>query len=189
MSGMHPDTIAALRARLAAEMADDPTGRGYAGMGAADLAAALNAPVVVTLPTAYRDVLVSDVEGYLSARLLLVGLEDWVATAEAGTPRQAARQLLQIIQGGRLRVFLTSDAALRVNVLTMFAGLCGAGAGGLTMEHYADLAAMCEEPARPPVVEPARWQVVIDGVSAEVGYPGPPNAVDAALVEVLTNGG
>lgn len=186
---MHPDTIAALRARLLAELADDPTGRGYAGLGAADLAAALNAPVAVEAPTAYRDVLVSDVEGYLAARLLLVGLEDWVAAAEAGTPRQAARQLLQIIQGGRLRVFLTSDAARRVNVLAMFASLCGAGAGGLTMEHYADLAAMCVAPAGPPVVAPARWQIVIDGLSAEPGHAGPPNAASADLVEVLTNGG
>lgn len=185
---MHPTTQALLLAAIRAELQADPTQRGYAGKSAGQITALLNMPIITAHPPAYRDVLISDVEGYLSARLLLVGLEDWIAGAEAGIARQAARQFLGIIQGGRLLVFLTSDAAPRANILGLFATLCQAGAGGLTMDHYADLAAMTLAPAAPPVESAPRWSLLIDGMSGEEGFAGPPNAAAEALVEEAING-
>lgn len=164
---MHPDTRAAVVAALRVELTTDPAGLGYAGKGAQAIADLLNASVVTQPAQVYQDVLISDVEGYLAARLLLVGIKDWIGTATPGPARQAARQLIDIIEGGRLRVFLTSDANRRVTVLSMFSGLCQIGAGGLTMQNYADIEAMTLAPAMlSATVGQPRWAHVVDGISA-----------------------
>jgi hypothetical protein len=128
------------------------TGAGpYAAISPDDAEVALNAPAERPAEPAYRDVLISDVEGYLAARLVLVGLDDWIETAPSGIAKQAARQLVQIIRGGRITVFLTSDKVRRESVFGLFALLTQAGAGGLTLEHYADIVAMAIKPAPPPI--------------------------------------
>lgn len=170
---MHPDTMAALAARIRAEVDAGPA---YAGRTAAEIAAMLNAPVVVEQPAAHRDVLISDVEGYLRARLLVVGLREWAATAEPSLARSAARELLDIIASPRLSLFLTSTEGGRANVLGLFGLLAAEGAGGIGAEHLADMQAMTLAPAGPPVVGPPRWAVLIEGL------PGAPNAADEALV-------
>jgi hypothetical protein len=180
---MHADTIAALRARLLAEIADDPAGLGYGGLDLPDLAALLNAPVVVEIPAAHRDVLISDVKGYLARRLVIVRLRRQVVANDlTGTVRDVAEALLDILNDTQLTYFLTADATMRAGVLGMFAQLVAAGAGGLTSAHYDDIAAMTLAPAGPPQTTPARWQIVIDGLSAERGHPGPPNAASAELL-------
>jgi hypothetical protein len=121
----------------------------YASLTPEQAEVALNTPAEQS--SAYRDVLISDVEGYLAARLVLVGLDDWIAAAEPSLAKQAARQLVQIIRGGRIQVFLTSDAHRRESILGLFALLVQAGAGGLTEQHYADIAAMTLAPLGPPI--------------------------------------
>lgn len=175
---MHPE----LRAALAAEIASDPSQRGYAGKSAGQITALMNAPIVVAEPPAYRDVLISDVEGYLAARLVLVGLDDWIETAAPGIAKQAARQLVQIIRGGRISVFLTSDKARRDSILNLFGLLTKAGAGGLTLEHYADIAAMTLAPAGPPTTLHPRWVDVQVSLSAEPRA-GLPNVVTEAMID------
>jgi len=180
---IHPDTLGALLAAIRAELAADPSQRGYAGKSAGQIAALMNAPVVVAQAPQYRDVPISDVEGYLAARLVLVGLDDWIETAPSGIAKQAARQLVQIIRGGRISVFLTSDKVRRESVFGLFALLTQAGAGGLTLEHYSEIVAMALAPPGPPIVQPPRWGAVIDGISGVGNDPGPPNAATEALIE------
>lgn len=175
---MHPDTIAALNAAIAAEIAADPASIGYAGRTAAEIADLMNAPVPAA--SSYRDVSISDVEGYLRARLLVVGLTDWHATAQPSMARSAAGELLSIIASPRLQMFSTGTASGRANILGLFQTLVDAGAGGITQQHHTELAAMTEAPAGPPL--PARWLTVIDGISGVSGQPGPPNTATADLI-------
>jgi hypothetical protein len=134
----------------------------YANLTAEEAEAALNTPAAQSTEPAYRDVLISDVEGYLAARLVLVGLDDWIETAPSGIAKQAARQLVQIIRGGRITVFLTSDKVRRESVFGLFALLTQAGAGGLTLEHYADIVAMAIAPPSPTITP-----------REQIGWPGP----------------
>jgi hypothetical protein len=185
---MHADTLAALLAALRAELAADPAQRGYADQDAAAVTALLNAPIVTQAPPGHRDVLISDVEGYLRARLLVVGLREWAAMAEPSLARSAARELLDIIASPRLSVFLTSQPAGRANILGLFAQLAAVGAGGITAGHLADMEAMTAAPAGPPVTEPPRWAVVIEGIGGVGNEPGPPNAATEALVQEALDG-
>jgi hypothetical protein len=134
----------------------------YAALSPEEAETALNTSVELPAEPFHRDVLISDVEGYLAARLVLVNLDDWVATAESGLARQAARQLIQIIRGGRISVFLTSDAEQRQSMLGLFGLLVQAGAGGLTPQHYDDIAGMTLAPP-PPLITPRE----------QIGWPGP----------------
>lgn len=195
---MHPETKALLLAAIRVEVQGDPAGLGYAGKTPAEVADLLNAPIVVQAPLTHRDVSISDVEGYLRARLLVTRLRSWAANADAGTPREAAWELLDIIASPRLMNFSTSTDSGRANILGLFGLLVQAGAGGLTAQHLADLTAMTMAPAGPPVLGPARWLVIIEGISAaptpeptqnedgtetqHPGYAGPPNAADEPLV-------
>jgi hypothetical protein len=187
---MHPDTLAALRAAIRAEIAADPTARGYAGKTPAEIAALMNAPIVTVPAAQYRDVLVSDVRGYLEARLLLVRIEDWIAdpATPPGDARDAARTLLRVTGNSNITYFSTGNPGGRANVLGLFALLVSAGAGGLTQAHYDDLAAMTVA-SQPPQTAPAQWLAVIEGISGVDGLPGPPNAATEALVQEAINGG
>lgn len=122
------------------------TGDGaYAAMTPDEAEAALNAATPAA--PSHRDVSISDVEGYLRARLLVTGLRDWVSTeAATGVPKSAALELFDIIASPRLMNFSTGTDAGRANILGMFALLVQAGAGGLTAEHLADLTAMTVKP-------------------------------------------
>jgi len=175
---MHPDTLAAVVAALRAELAAPA----YKGLSVAEQVAALNAPVVVAQAAGYRDVSISDVRGYLEARLVMVRLEDWIVTAEHGIPRDAARTLLRITTGTGLNNFTTSTPTGRANVLGLFALLVQAGAGGLTLEHYSEIVAMTLAPAGPAVTSPPRWALLIEGIGGIDDQLGPPNVADAALV-------
>lgn len=170
---MHPD----LKAAIVAEVTGDPTGRGYAGKSAAEIAALMNAPVVVTPPAAYRNVLISDVLGYLEARLVLVRLEDWIADPDTpkGAARDAARTLLRVTSGDGLAEFRTADEQGRANIFGLFSLLIQAGAGGLTLQHYSEIVAMAQVPGVAINASP-RWSVVREGV------PDAPGAADEALV-------
>lgn len=186
---MHADTLAALNAAIVAEVAADPTQRGYAGKDAGQIAALMNLPIVVAQPATHRDVLVSDVRGYLEARLVLVRLEDWVAALDTpgGDARDAARTLLRVTDNSGITYFSTGNLAGRTNVLGLFAVLVATGAGGLTQAHYDEIAAMTLAPAGPPVTEPPRWLVVIEGIGGVGNQAGPPNAATAELIEGALN--
>lgn len=174
----HPDLLAA----LAAEIASDPSQRGYAGKSAGQITALMNAPVVVASAAAHRDVSISDVEGYLRARLLVTKLRSWAEAAEAGTPREAALELLDIIASPRLQNFSTGTASGRANILGLFALLVAAGAGGMTQEHADDLAAMTlAEPGAPTTLHP-RWVDVVLSLPFEVRA-GLPNVVTEAMID------
>jgi hypothetical protein len=178
---MHPDTKALLLAAIRAEVqadADRPSPIGYANKSAAEIAALMNAPVVVAQPATHRDVSISDVRGYLEARLVLVRLEDWIAdpATPKGAARDAARTLLRVTSAPGLSNFTTSTDSGRANILGLFALLVSTGAGGLTQAHYNEIAAMTLAPPGPPVTEPARWSGLIEGL------PGAPNAATEALI-------
>lgn len=175
---MHPDTRAAVVAALRAELQADPAGRGYAGKTVAEVVALLNAPVAPAV--SYRDVSISDVEGYLRARLLVTRLRTWVADAPDGMARDAARELLDIIASPRLANFTTSTPGGRANILGLFATLVAADVGGITQLHADDLAAMTLAPAG--ANGPPRWAHVIDGIGGVGNEPGPPNAATDDLV-------
>lgn len=184
---MNPVTLAALLAALRTEIADDPTARGYAGKTAAEIADLLNAPVPVAGGATHRDVSISDVEGYLRARLLVTRLRSWVATAPDGTAKLAALELLDIIASPRLTMFTTSTDSGRANILGLFATLVEATGGIVTQTHYDELAAMTlsTEPAQ---MGPPRWAVIIEGIEGVANEPGPPNAATEALVTEAANG-
>lgn len=202
---MHPDTLAALCSAIRAEIQSDPSQRGYVGKTVGQIAALMNAPIVTAPPAQHRDVSISDVEGYLRARLLVTRLRRWVLTDPGGTAQMAAEELLDIIASPRLSNFTTSSEAGRTNILGLFAALVAATGGIVTQEHYDDLAAMTTASGGAPVVEPSRWATMIEGIGAaptppdEVGddgnpvrhpgYAGPPNAATEALIEEAVNGG
>jgi hypothetical protein len=174
---MQPNVLAELQAAIRAEVETDPTERGYAGKTFEQIADLLNASVVESTQPVYRDVLISDVEGYMAARLLIVGLQDWIDSASAGPARQVARQLMQIIEGGRLRVFVTSDSARRANVMALFSTLVAVNAGGITQTHYDEIEAMTTSSETQVVEQTPRWSLLIEGLADA------PNAADASLVE------
>lgn len=186
---MHPDTATALLAAIRAEVQADPSQRGYAGKSAGQIAALMNAPIVVAPPTAYRDVSISDVEGYLHARLLVTQLRAWAGSAAPGTAKMAADELLDIIASPRLSLFTTSTDTGRANVLGLFATLVSATGGIITQTHLTELTAMTVAPSGASVIEPARWGAVIDGIGGVGNDPGPPNAATVALIEEALNGG
>ena len=165
-----------LLAAVKAEITSDPAGRGYAGQSAQAIADLLNASYSVAQPAVHQDVLVADVEAYLRTNLLIAGLEDWVASAPPGIAKQAARELLGIIASPRITMFKTGMDADRNNLLAMLGAMQAAGAGGLAVQHVADITAMTVlQP--PPVPAPhCRWLDVILGIE------GAPNAADAAIV-------
>lgn len=173
---MNPETLAALHAAIRAEVAADPAARGYAGKTAAEIAALMNAGYSTAAPPAYRDVSISDVEGYLRARLVLARLRPWAATAEDGTAKLAALELLDIIASPRLSMFTTSTETGRANILGLFAALVAATGGIVTQTHADELAAMTFAPPAPPVEHQARWSLLIEGLA------GAPNIADEALV-------
>ena len=175
---MHPDTLAAVLAALRAELAAPA----YAGLSVAETVAALNAPVVVDTPAAYRDVPVSSVEGYMRLRRHIVRLRRWVAVTDVSDLRDFAEEMLEMVASGKVNVFETSNPAKRAAILGAFAGLAAVGAGGFDAGSLADLTAMTLAPAGPAVTSPPRWALLIDGISGAEGFPGPPNAADAALV-------
>jgi hypothetical protein len=181
---MHPDTLALLLARIRTEIEDAR----YGAKSPAEIANLLNQPVVTVLPPVRRNVLISDVKGYLAARLVIVRMRRDVPSL-TGTVRDIAEALLDILVDTQLREFLTAEDAKRGNVLQMFGALVASGTGGLTAEHLADIEAMTLAPAGPPIVEPPRWQMIIDGIAGIDNAPGPPNAADADLIQEAINGG
>lgn len=146
---------AALKTAIAAEIQSDPAT--YAGKTAAEIAALMNAPVVVAAPSAHKDVTISDVEGYLRARLILAQLRPWAAVAASGTAKLAALELLDIIASPRLARFTTSTDTGRANILGLFATLVAATGGIVTQQHYDDLAAMTVDPVGAPIMRHPRW--------------------------------
>lgn len=132
--------------------------------------------IEVPAPTIYRDVSISDVEGYLEARLVLVRLSDWVESAPAGTAKDAARTLIRIVASSKLSRFTTSTQSGRANILGLFATLVSATNGIVTQQHYDDLAAMTVAPPGDPSIHPPRWLRVIEGI------PGAPNAPTEDLI-------
>lgn len=188
---MHADTKAALLAAIRAELQADPTNRGYAGKTATQIADLLNEPTTVVAPQGYRDVLVSDVEGYLEGQLAMQSLIDWISTQQSDSQALTiAKTLQRVLSGGRLTWFLTSDPAKRTNVLGMFQVLAETDGTGITADHAAALTAMTLAPAGDPSIEPPRWTVVIEGIGGVGNEPGPPNAATEALIEeALSNGG
>jgi hypothetical protein len=173
---MHVDAIAALLAAIRAEVQADETQRGYLGKTAGEVAALMAASIVTPAPPRYRDVSISDVEGYLRARLLVTRLRTWATAAPADTAKEAALELLDIIASPRLSKFTTSTDTGRANVLGLFAALVAATGGVVTQQHHDDLAAMTVAPPDPPTVLPSRWSVVIEGIS------GAPNSPTEALI-------
>jgi hypothetical protein len=186
---MHPETLAALLAAIRAELQADPSQRGYAGKSATEIAALMNAPIVVAPPTAHRDVSISDVEGYLRARLLVTQLRAWAGSAPSGTAKMAADELLDIIASPRLSLFTTSTEAGRANVLGLFATLVSATGGIITQTHLAELTAMTVAPSGASVTEAPRWAVVAEGIGGVGNLPGPPNAATEELIAEAVNGG
>lgn len=198
---MHQDTIDSLYIAIHAEVVNDPAGRGYAGKTPAEIVDLMNAPMVVQPDTVPCDVLVSDVRGYLEARLVLVRLEDWVSNpaTPAGDARDAARTLLRVTGNSGITYFSTGNPVGRANVLGLFALLVAAGAGGLTQAHYDELEAMATRTG-PSETHHPRWLTVIEGIPAaptppepvgmtedgkpifHPGYAGPPNAATVELV-------
>lgn len=127
------------------------TGQGaYANHTPQAAEAALNAATIAA-PTRYRDVSISDVEGYLRARLLVTRLRSWVASAPTGTAKEAASELLDIIASPRLSMFSTSTESGRANVMGLFAALVAATGGVVTQQHHDDLLAMTVAPADSPI--------------------------------------
>jgi len=192
MSGMHPDTIAALRARLAAEIATDPTDRGYWGKTAAEIAALLEQPVPAPAPSP-----IPRVFAWSEARAIAQthGLWPLIVVRARGTPSippattndVATLAAINAVSMDPAQMIDPSDPAAWA---AFQAGLSAFLAVGCLTEGAAAaiLALGSVVPASGPD-GPARWQIVIDGLSAEVGHSGPPNSADAALVEALTNGG
>ena len=105
------------------------------------MAALLAAPIVTPAPTRYCNVSISDVEGYLRARLLVTRLRSWAATAPAGTAKEAALELLDIIASPRLAMFTTETETGRGNIMGLFAALVAATNGVVTQQHHDDLLA------------------------------------------------
>ena len=178
---MHQDTLALLLAAIRAEVQGDPTGRGYGGLEAAEIAARMNSPTVVVPPQARRNVAISDVKGYLAARLVIVRLRR-DPPALTGMARDIAEALLDILGDTQLRDFLTAEDATRTNVLGMFATLVAAGAGGLSAEHLAEIESMTLAPAGEPVVSHPRWLDVMLALPI-AARDGLPNEVSAAMVK------
>lgn len=174
---MHAD----LKAAIAAEIADDTAARGYAGKTAAEQAALMNAPYEVAAPIQYRDVSISDVEGYLRARLLVIQLRDWAAAALPSTAKMAALELLDIIASPRLSTFTTSTETGRANVLGLFAALVAATGGIVTQTHHDELAAMTIAPAGEPTRHHPRWLTVMAALPAEAAT-GLPNEITAEMI-------
>jgi hypothetical protein len=179
---VHALTRTALLQRIRDEVWNPPSGRVYAAKSAAEICDMLGERYTPSSPPTYRDVLISDVRGYLEARLVLVRLEDWWPGAAPGDARDAARTLLRVTSSDQLKNFTTSTPSGRANIFGLFALLVAAGAGGLTQQHYDEIVAMAVVPA-PAEELPPRWESIIDGLSAEPGHPGPPNTPDLALVE------
>jgi hypothetical protein len=173
---MDPDTLAALTAAIRAEVQGDPSGRGYAGKKPAEIAALMNAPIVVAQPPRYRDVPVSSVEGYMRLRTHIVRLKRWVDQTDVSQLRDFAEEMLGMIAAGKVGVFETSDDAKRPAILGAFAGLAAVGAGGFDAQSVVDLTAMTIAPAGPPIEAPARWSVLREGV------PDVPHLVTETLV-------
>ncbi len=184
---MHADTKTALLAAIRAEVQADPSELGYAGKSAGEVAALMDAPVTMIAPTAHRDVSISDVEGYLRARLILAQLRPWAEAAPAGAAKLAALELLDIIASPRLSRFTTSTESGRANLLGLFATLVAATGGIVTQQHIDDLTAMTVEQGA-ATTGPPRWLAVIDGISGVANDPGPPNAADEALIQEALDG-
>lgn len=170
----------AVKAAIAAEIVGDPTRRGYDGKDAAARAALINAPYEVTPTASYRHVLISDVKGYLAAKLVLVRLRREVPSME-GVVRDVAEALLDILNDTQLKEFLTGIPEKRTNVLGMFAALLATGAGGLTQKHYDEIAAMTVAPPGPAVKHHPRWvDVMLSLRSADAA--GLPNEITAEMI-------
>lgn len=182
MSVMHPETLALLQARIRAEVQADPSERGYAGKSAGQIAALMNAPIAVVAAAAYRDVLVSDVEGYLEGQLAMQRLIDWIENNQGDSQALTiAKTLRRVMSDGRLSRFLTADPAKRANVLGMFHVLAQTEGTGITQAHADALAAMTIV-HEITTEAPPRWSSVIEGIGGVGGEPGPPNAADEALI-------
>ncbi len=167
----HPELLARIRTEIAA----DEAGRGYAGKSRAEVVALMNAPVIVPGAVSPRDVSISDVEGFMEARMIPVRLADWVETAEPGVAKDAARTLLRVIASQNLKKFTTSTTTGRANILGLFGAIATAAPHIVTPAHHADLVAMTE--VRAPSTEGApRWSVLREGV------PDAPGAVDEAML-------
>lgn len=179
MSEMGPEALALLQARIRAEVQANPAT--YSGKSAAEIAALMSAPVVVAAPAAHRDVSISDVEGYLRARLILAQLRPWTEAAPAGTAKLAALELLDIIASPRLSRFTTSTDTGRANILGLFAVLVAATGGIVTQQHYDDLAAMTVDPAGAPVTRHPRWVDVMLSLPPEAAA-GLPNEVTPEMI-------
>ncbi len=184
---MHDITVAALLAAVRLELQSDPSRIGYAGKSAAEIAALMDAPVAVQPAMTHRHVPKTDVTGYLHARMALVPLQEWAADAPPSRVRTIAKSLIGVLASD-VKEFLTGFDASRARVLGMFQELAASNDTPITEEHYAAIEAMTLAPAGAPIVGPPRWAVLIDGISGEEGFPGPPNAADVKLIEEAFRG-
>lgn len=211
MSEMHPDTRAAVVAALRTELATDPTGRGYAGKTAAEIAALLAAPVQAAVPEPQPKAFKwGDARGIAQAH----GCWPMIVLRARGTPAMPP----QTAQDGAILAAINAVSAEREQIINaadpgewgaFSAGVQAfAAVGDLTEAAAAAILALgTYQPPTPPD-EPARWGVVIDGISAaptppdpvgldargepvfHPGNAGPPNGPTLDLIEeALANGG
>jgi hypothetical protein len=172
--------LSLIHAAIQAELQADPAARGYAGKAATEIADLLNSPVDLPPQPAYRDLRISNVNDYLAAHLVIERLHRQLPVL-CGDVLDAAEALLRILADTVLQSFPTSDHVQRQNVLCQFATLVRAGAGGLTLEHYADLVAMAVAPVIAPTPQHPRWLDVL--LSLPIGaQAGLPNKVPADWV-------
>lgn len=110
-------------ATLAAELANDPAGIVYSALDDEATADALNAAT----RAGHRDVPVPEIAAYMRLNLLVSTLEDWVASAEAGLAKNAARELLGMVRDPAAIPVRMTRAEVRAATGGMIAALVAAG--------------------------------------------------------------
>lgn len=208
MSEMHDATKALLLAAIRAEVQADPTERGYAGKTAAEIAALMSVPVPAPIPEPeHRPFAWGEARGIAQAH----GCWPMIVLRARGTPSmppQTAEDgaILAAINAVSTEREQKIDASNPAEWGAFSQGVAAfLAVGDLTSAAAnAILALGTYQPPAPPD-GPARWVVVIDGISAEPtppdvldddgnvverhpGYAGPPNAAAEALIQEALNG-
>lgn len=200
---MYPDTHAELLAAIRAELQADPTSLGYAGKSAAEIAALMNAPQPAPVPQPeprpfrWRQ---AKAIAQMHVRWAFIVLRargtpavppttaaDWATVAAINATSMADDQEIDPTDAAKWTAFTDGLAAFVTS-------------GDLTQPIADEIAALgTYQPPQPPPL-PARWSLVIDGLSAaptpetaegedpHPGYAGPPNAADETLIAEALNG-
>ena len=207
MSEMHATTRAVLLQAIRGEIDADPTGRGYGGKSAAQIAALMSAPVPQAAPEPeQRAFKWGDARGIAQAHgcwpfIVLrarktpamppAGVEDWAILAAINAVSTEREQVIDAADENEWAAFTGGIQAFRA-------------VGDLTQAAATAILALgTHQPPTPPDGI-ARWLAVIDGISAaetpapvaqddgtetvHPGYAGPPNAADEALIQEALNG-